>query len=147
MNHSYSYNAYSYKQGINLAPINGSQYSLWASTSFKFWKNASLEINGWFNSKGVQSQGLIYPVGMLNASLRKSFFKDKFTVSIAGNNLLNTMKWHWTVNNNNLQTDGSWQSLSRHVTITLSYLFGNKQSLKREDKGGNERLGGGGKGR
>ncbi len=144
MNHSYSYNVYSFKQGINLAPISGHQYSLWASTSFKFWKNASLEINGWFNSRGVQSQGLIYPVGMLNASIRKSFFKDKFTVSIAGNNLLNTMKWHWTVNNTNLQTDGSWQSLSRHVTITLSYLFGSKQGLKRNDKGENERLGGGG---
>ncbi len=143
MNHSYSYSSYSYKEGVNLRPIAGHTYNLWLSTNFKFWKNMVFEINGWFNSGGVQPQGISKPAGMLNMSLKKSFFKDHFTVSVSAQNVINTMKWRWTVSNTNLETEGSWQALNRAVFINLSYRFGSKKVTERDVKG-NERLGGGG---
>jgi hypothetical protein len=143
MNHNYSFNYYSYAAGINRQPISGHSYNLWMSTSFKFWKNTVFEINGWFNTGGVQSQGQGFPVGVINASIKKTFLKDKLTVSIAGNNLAETMKWRWTISNTNLDATGSWQSLNRVVMLTIGYQFGTKPQQRRE-KEGNDRLGGGG---
>jgi hypothetical protein len=146
MSHAYVYCYFGYKQGINTAPISGHSYRLWASTDFKFWKNAVIEIGGWFNSRGVQSQGTVYAIGGLHASIKKSFFKDRLTVSIAGQNLLNTVKWHWTVNNTNLSTDGTWSERNRTVMINISYRFGtNKNALERKERDGNDRLSDGGK--
>lgn len=142
MNHSYNYSHYSYAPGINIRPIGGHNYNLWMSTTFKFWKNTVFEINGWFNTGGVSSQGKSLPVGVINASIKKTFLKDKLSVSIAGNNLAESMKWRWNVSNTNLETNGSWQSMNRVVMITIGYQFGKKQ--QRRDKEGNDRLGGGG---
>ena len=144
MNHGYNYSYYSYAAGVNTKPIAGHQYNLWMSTSFTFWKNTVLDINGWFNTGGVQSQGRSLPVGVINASIKKSFLKDnKLSVSIAARNIAQSMKWRWTVDNTNLQTEGSWQGLDRVVMFTLSYRFGGK-APQRQEKQGNDRLGGGG---
>ncbi|HLP18867.1 MAG TPA: outer membrane beta-barrel protein [Chitinophagales bacterium] len=143
MNHSYNYSYYSYARGINVTPIGGHNYNLWMSTNFKFWKNTVFEINGWFNTGGVQSQGKSLPVGVINASIKKTFLKDKLTVSIAGNNLAESMKWRWTVSNTNLSTAGSWHGLNRVVMLTIGYQFGAKTQPRRE-KEKNDRLGGGG---
>jgi outer membrane receptor protein involved in Fe transport len=146
MNHSYNYSYYSYAPGINVKPIGGHNYNLWMSTNFKFWKNTVLEINGWFNSGGVNPQGTSQPVGVINASIKKTFLKDKLSVSIAGNNLAESMRWRWKVHNTNLDTNGSWQSFNRVVMITIGYQFGSKPQ-QRPAKEGNDRLGGGGGGR
>lgn len=144
MNHGYNYSYYSYAAGVNTKPISGHQYNLWASTSFKFWKNTVLDINGWFNTGGVQSQGKSLPVGVINASIKKSFLKDnQLSVSIAARNIAQSMKWRWTVDNTNLKTVGSWQGLDRVVMLTISYRFGGK-APQRKEKEGNDRLGGGG---
>lgn len=148
MNHSYSYNHFDYKAGINSGSLSGSRYNLWLSTNVKFWKNTVFEINGWFNSGGVESQGSSKPVGVLNASIKKSFLKDHLTVAISGQNLLNTMKWQWSVTNAGLQTQGSWHNLNRFVFVTLSYRFGsNSKALERKEKEADSRLSGGGNGR
>lgn len=144
MNHSYNYSHYSYAAGINTKPIAGHQYNLWGATSFKFWKNTVLDINGWFNTGGVGSQGKSLPVGVINASIKKSFLKDnQLSVSIAARNIAQSMKWRWTVDNTNLKTQGSWQGLDRVVMLTISYRFGGK-APQRQEKQGNDRLGGGG---
>jgi hypothetical protein len=147
LNNTYSYTYFGFKQGLNTAPVAGSMYNLWASTSFKFWKNMVLEVNGWYNTRGVQCQGVIKALGTLNISVKKSFFKDRFTISISGQNLLESMKWAWTVNNANLYNVGSWQSYNRAVVLGLSYRFGSSTPVERKDKEGNDRLDGGGKGR
>jgi hypothetical protein len=144
MNHSYNYSYYSYAPGINTKPISGNQYNLWMATSFKFWNNTVFEINGWFNTGGIQAQGKSLPVGVINASIKKSFLKDnKLSFSIAARNIAQSMKWRWTVDNTNLQTEGSWQGLDRVVMLTASYNFGGK-APQRQEKQGNDRLGGGG---
>ncbi|HWB64175.1 MAG TPA: outer membrane beta-barrel protein [Chitinophagales bacterium] len=141
MSHTYSYAYYAFKQGVNTSALQGSSYNLWASTSFKFWKNCVLQIGGWFNSRSVGQQGYTLPVGMLNASIKKSFFKEHLTVSVAGNNLINSMKFRWNINNSNLHDEGSWQEYNRVVMISLTYNFGsNKPAIPRKEKEGNERL-------
>ncbi|MDB5284911.1 MAG: outer rane beta-barrel protein, partial [Bacteroidota bacterium] len=148
LNHAYTYSYYGFKEGLNTAPISGHSYMLWMNTSFTFWKKTVIEISGWFNSGGVQPQGTTKLSGVLNASIKKSFFKDRLTISVAGHNLLQTMHWHWTVNNSGIQTNGSWQSFERNVMFTLTYRFGsNAQAQQRREKESNDRLGGDGKAR
>lgn len=144
-NHVVSYNHYDYQKGLNKSAVQGVSYNIWASTVFKFWKNTTLDINGWYNVGGVSFQGRSKGVGVLNASIKKAFLKDKLNVAISGNNVLQTMKWRWNTVNSNLETQGSWQSYDRSVFVSITYLFGkNINTLKRSDDKSNSRLSGGG---
>lgn len=145
MSNAYNYQNYSAKSGINNGKKVGHQYSLWLNTTFKFWKTASLEIGGWMNTGGVFAQGRGFPAGMLNVGLKKSFLKNKLSVTVSGKNLLNTMNFRWTVENDPLNTTGRWQVLNRTVFVTLSYTFGSSKKYERKENEGNSRLSGGGK--
>ena len=107
-----------------------------------------IEVGGWFNSAGVQAQGIIKNIGGLHASIRKSFFRDRFVASIAAQDILNTLAWRWTVNSPTLIDQGSWKLYDRMVMLTLTYKFGgNKPASQRQDRETNDRLNGGGPGR
>jgi hypothetical protein len=147
MNHTYVYNYYAFKAGINTGPIAGSSYNLWLDTDFKFWKNAVIQVGGWFNSRSVNQQGLQAPIGGLHASIKKSFLKDRLTASIAAQNILQSIKWQWTLNTGNLYTAGSWQEFDRMLMFTLAWHFGSGNSPLHKEKDNNDRLGGGGGGR
>ncbi|MBS1594152.1 MAG: outer membrane beta-barrel protein [Bacteroidetes bacterium] len=145
MNHYVAWQKFDYKAGINTGPVTGAWYNLWTSMDFKFWKNTIFNINGWFNSGDVSPQGRSKPCGAMNASIKKSFLKDRLTVSIVGQNILNTMKFGWYVNTANLHTNGTWQNYNRAVYITLTYRFGkDTKPIQRRDIEENSRLGGGG---
>lgn len=147
-NHNLMYSYYSFLEGYNRAPMQGLSYNLWASNVFRFWKTMSIDINGWFNVGGVSFQGRSKAVGVLNASIRKSFLKDNnLVVAITGNNILQTMKWRWNTSNTNMETVGSWQSYNRTVNLNITYIFGNKNALRRQDDKSNSRLEGGGSGK
>jgi hypothetical protein len=108
----------------------------------------SLDINGWFNVGGVSFQGRSKAVGVLNAAIRKSFLKENnLVVAITGNNILQAMKWRWNTSNTNMETVGSWQSYNRTVNLNITYIFGNKNALRRQDDKSNTRLEGGGSGK
>jgi outer membrane receptor protein involved in Fe transport len=104
----------------------------------------ALDFNGWFNSHGVNAQGVSLPIGVINASLKKSFLKKKqLTVSLAANNMLNTMEWRWINNTPGLETQGSWQNFNRTLMITLTYKFGsNEKPNEKKEMEENEQLGG-----
>ncbi|MFN8310948.1 MAG: TonB-dependent receptor [Chitinophagales bacterium] len=145
LNNIYMLQHFDFKEGVNTGPVTGSAYQLWGDVNFKFWKNTVLDINGLVNTGEAFIQGRTKPWGMLNASIRKSFFKDHFTVALSGQNLLDTEKWAWYVNNTSLHTEGSWKNINRTVFLTLTYTFGkNKNALKRKNLEQNERLNGGG---
>ena len=148
MNHFIGWQKFDYTPNVNTGTIIGTYYNLWMSTDFKFWKTAVFNINGWYNTGDLFPQGKSRPVGMLNASIKKSFLKDKLTVSIAAQNILNTMKFAWYVNNTDLHTNGSWQNYNRTATFTISYRFGSENAINRKNLKTDSRLnGGGGKGK
>jgi hypothetical protein len=135
-NVSYAY--YGFAPGINIGSVSGATNNLWGLLRFKFWKNTSLDVSGWYNTEHVNPSGTNLPVGALYASIRKTFLKDKLTVSLAGNDILNSMKWRWTTDNPGIQTMGSWHGDNRYVTLTFSYRFNlhypEEQKQKEEDE-------------
>lgn len=144
MNHFVAWQKFDYKQGVNTGPVSGTYYNLWMSTDFKFWKNMVFNINGWFNTGDFFPQGQSKPCGAMNASIKKSFLKDKLTVTVLAQNLLNTMKFQWYVNTAGLHTIGSWQNYNRAVVFTIAYRFGSENKVNRRELEENSRLGGGG---
>lgn len=142
MNHNFTYQHFAYKAGINTGALRGSAYNLWMATSFRFWKNTTLELNGWINTGGVMSQGRSLPVGVINASIKKTFLDDKLSVSIAARNIAQSMKWRWEIDNTGLQNQGSWHNIDRVVMFTVSYQLGGK--IMQRQSQDNDRLGGGG---
>ena len=132
-----SYTFYGFTPGVNLNPISGTTDNLWGLLRFKFWKNTTFEVSGWYNTHNVNPSGTNLPVGAMFASLKKTFLKDQLTVSIAGNDLVNSMKWRWTNENPGLQSTGSWQGNNRYVTVTISYRFSlhsNEEKKPKEDE-------------
>lgn len=148
MNHYVAWQKFDYKQDLNTGAVSGAWYNLWTSMDFKFWKGTVFNINGWMNTGDVSPQGRSLICGAMNTSIKKSFLKDRLTVSLIGQNILNTMKFRWYVNNSNLHTQGSWQNFNRSVYINLTYRFGkDTKPIQRRDIEGNSRLGGGGGGK
>ena len=150
MNHYVAWQKFDYKKDVNTGPVTGTYYNLWGSTEFKFWKNMVFNVNGWFNTGDVFPQGRSKVCGVVNASIKKDFLKDKLSVSILAQNILNTMKFQWYVNNTSLHTNGSWTNYNRAVVVTLTYRFGkDTKPINRKDVEENSRLGegGGGKGK
>ena len=138
--YNYSYTYYGFTEGVNLNPIAGGTHNFWGSLRFKFWKNATFEVSGWYNTYSVKPQGANLPVGAMYASIKKSFLKDHLTVSLAGNDILNSMKWRWTEENAGVSSTGSWQGTNRYLMITISYRFGSHDLEERKQKEENERL-------
>ena len=104
-----------------------------------------IEVNGWFNTRAPNSAGYVLPVGVINASIKKSFLKDHLTASISANNILNSMKWRWNVAHFDESQVGSWQEINRVFMFTLTYKFGSGNgNSEHKTKEGNDRLGGGG---
>ena len=138
--YNYSYTYYGFTEGINVNPLSGGSHNFWGSLRFKFWKNAMLEVSGWYNTRSVKPQGANLAVGAMYASIKKSFLKDHLTVSLAANDILNTMKWRWTEDNTGVSSYGSWQGTNRYLMITISYRFGSHDLEERKLKEENERL-------
>jgi outer membrane receptor protein involved in Fe transport len=133
-----SYTYYGFAPGVNLNPVSGATNNFWGLLRFKFWTNTTFEISGWYNTHNVNPSGTSLPVGALFASIKKTFLKDQLSVSISGNDLLNSMKWRWTNDNPGIQTTGSWQGNNRYATVTISYRFSlhnaEEQKKKEEDE-------------
>ncbi|MDB5281389.1 MAG: TonB-dependent receptor [Bacteroidota bacterium] len=145
MSPGYGHHWYSYVYNNTLLKSGGDEFSLWGSTTFRFWKNASLQLWGWGNSGFLGAQSKTQPVGNLTVTLRKKFFKDHLTIAISCRDVLNTMTWTTHTFNPVLDERNVWKSESRVGYLTLTYQFG-KQSFSpdQKTKGKSSRIGGGG---
>jgi iron complex outermembrane receptor protein len=140
MSHSFNYNYYAYAPGLNTSSFTGANYGFWTNMDFKFWKNTTLEIGSWAVTKQVQVQGTQTSMGVLWASIKKSFLKDQLTASIAAQDILQTLKNSSVITTPGLYAARTWQYYDRCVTFTISYRFGSDQIKERKEKQANERL-------
>jgi len=96
----------------------------------------SLQGTGNYNSKRLMAQGYREPNYSVDLGLRKSFLKDKLTLSINARDLLDSRRFRTITSG-----DGFWQDSEnwrggRRVGFTLTYNFGNMN--KKKDKSRSE---------
>jgi len=133
----YSYHWYNFTQNGMPTHTQGVEAGFWGNTTFKFWKNASFQLNGWGNTGWVEAQKRTKPVGNITATIRKKFFKDKFTVSLSCRDVFFIQKWRSTTVTDQLYVSSQYASETRVGYLTLSYQFG-KTTFTPEAEGSEE---------
>jgi hypothetical protein len=100
--------------------------------TFKIDKRSVISINGFFRLKGQQGFYELGSFGALNANINRKFLKDKLVVTLSMNDIFETNKNNFTINQGSIHASGLRRADTRRVGINIRYNFGMK---KKEDNG------------
>jgi outer membrane receptor protein involved in Fe transport len=101
------------------------------SSQFTFKKGWSAEVNGWFNSKNIESSaGIRYPMGMFSVGGGKKVLKDKGTVRLNLRDPFYLLHYQSHVELNKGITDIRSYWDNRRVILTLMYNFGKTANMQ-----------------
>lgn len=94
------------------------------NNQFKFNKGWSAELSGWYRTKGVEGQIAIKALGQLNAGVQKQVIKNKGTLKLSVNDILNSRNPKGDINFQNTEARFRQYGDNRVATISFSYRFG-----------------------
>lgn len=94
------------------------------NNQFKFNKGWSAELSGWYQTKGVEGQIAIKALGQMNAGVQKQVIKNKGTVKLSINDILNSRNAKGDINFQNTEAKFRQYGDNRVATISFSYRFG-----------------------
>ena len=134
MNNYLSANAYvnSYAAtNPEFVPLTQETFGFYARSSITLPHGFTGEVSGWYSSPSVW--GGTYrtrSMGSLNLALERKVLADQLTVRVAVNDVLFTSPWEGVTEFGELFIEGTGGGDSRHVTLSLSYRFGNDKVEK-----------------
>lgn len=103
------------------------------SNNFKIDDNFFIELNGNYFAKSFYSVYDLYPQGVINLSLRNSFFKNKLNANLYFNDLFNIKRIRMNVNEIDFNREIENRFATRSVSLRLSYNFSKgKKNTNRE---------------
>jgi iron complex outermembrane recepter protein len=117
--------------------VDATNFTVNVSNQFTFKKGWSAELSGFYRTKGIEAQILIFPLGQLNAGVQKQVLKNKGTIKLNVRDMFRTMRPHGEINIQS--TDASFNQTrdSRVVTLSLAYRFGKPlKGVKSRKSGG-----------
>ena len=119
-----NYNKFSgmlYGENVN---VEATTLLLNLNNQFTFSKGWSGEISGFYRTKGVEGQVIIYSMGQASAALSKKLLNDKASLKLGIRDLFYTMQPKGYINFQ--QTEATFQNKrdSRQVSLTFTYRFG-----------------------
>ena len=92
------------------------------------WSASTTEYSGFLQRKGCFA---------LSASLRKSFAKDRWVITLRGTDLLKTVKEKWTMYGIHIVANKDCYDFSRQVSLTVTYNFNSTRSKYKGTGAGN----------
>lgn len=119
-----NYNRYSgilYGQNIN---VDATTLLLNANNQFSFSKGWGGEISGFYQTKSLEGQVVLQPLGQASAALSKKILKDKGSLKLAIRDIFYSMKPHGYINFQQTEATFSNHRDSRQVALTFTYNFG-----------------------
>ncbi len=121
---NFNYNHYS---GIlNKEPLNieATNFLVNLNNQFKFGKGWSAELSGFYRTKGIEGQLILFPFGQVSAGVSKKVIKEKGTVKLSARDIFYTQKIKGNISFQ--QTDVTfWQNRdSRVVNLSFTFRFG-----------------------
>ncbi len=98
------------------------------NNQFSFSKSWSAELSGWYRSKGIEGQIIIFPMGAVTAGIAKQVAKNKGTLKLSIRDAFYTQPARGTINFQT--TEATFRSAwdSRQLNLSFSYRFGKKTS-------------------
>jgi hypothetical protein len=120
--------------------VDATTLTLNVNNQFSFSHGWSAELSGWYRTKGVEGQIVIYSLGQATAAVSKKLLQDKASIKLGIRDFLYTNKPHGYLNFQ--QTEATFQNYrdSRQVSVTFSYRFGKplKVPARRRTSGAGE---------
>jgi len=131
-----SANVYNYSiEGEILSPtadVSSLKTDFRLNTTFTVKQNTRIQLTGFYNAPTITSQGLRSEIFGMNAAINQNFFDNKLTATISGRNILNTMKFEFYSETENMRTDFNFNMEYPVVIFSLSYKINNYKQ-RRED--------------
>jgi iron complex outermembrane receptor protein len=128
-----------FKGVVNNDPVNIDATTFLGNVSnqFKFKKGWSAEVSGFYRTRGVEGQIQIRSLGQLTAAVQKQVLKNKATVKLSMNDILNTRNPRGEINFQNTEAKFRQYSDNRIATISFTYRFGKPiKGLQKRKTGG-----------
>jgi len=120
--------------------VDATTLTLNVNNQFTFSHGWSAELSGWYRTKGVEGQIVIYSLGQATAAVSKKLLQDKASIKLGVRDFLYTNKPHGYLNFQ--QTEATFHNNrdSRQVSMTFSYRFGKplKVPVRRRTNGAGE---------
>lgn len=131
-----SYNQYRGLLYSNSSTSSGSNYIININNQFKFNKEWSAELSGFYRTKGIEGQITIDPLSQVNAGVQKEILKQKGSIKLTIRDAFFTMVQNGKINI--LNTDASFHQYndSRVLTLNFTYRFGKPMKAIQKRKTG-----------
>ena len=94
------------------------------NSQFKFNKDWSAELSGYYRTKTTFGQGIYLPVWRLNTSVQKKVFNGKGAFTLSGMDLLHSWKIRRDIMVDNAEIISSNSNDTRQVNLAFTYRFG-----------------------
>lgn len=120
--------------------IDGTTLLFNGSNQFKFKKDWSAELSGWYRTTGVEGVFIIRPLGQVSAAVGKQIMKGKGTLKLSVRDIFYTNQAHGSVKYSNIDAQFTNTRDSRVVNINFTYRFGKptSQAPKRKTGGSSD---------
>lgn len=99
-------------------------WTLFTYHSLKLDKRSQFSLHGFVRFKGQQGFYELGTFGSLNTSINRQFFKQKLTVTLSANDLLNTNKNDFTINQGSINAYGMREADTQRFGLNVRYNFG-----------------------
>lgn len=90
-------------------------------------------MNGFVRFKGQQGFYELSSFGALNANLNRKFLKEKLVVTVSINDIFETNKNNFTINQGSVHASGLRRADTRRAGINIRYNFG----VRKKEENGN----------
>ena len=111
--------------GFGIDEVKFTTGNIYAEQNVKLGKGWSLQLSGWYNTKGYWGTMESRAQGMMDFGVKKSFDEGKGQLRLRFGDLLNTAGWggvNALTPNLYMKAAGTWEA--RTVTVGVSYRFG-----------------------
>ncbi|HRR09151.1 MAG TPA: TonB-dependent receptor [Rhodothermales bacterium] len=102
-------------------------WSFFTFHMLKLDKYTSLTLNGFMQVNGQQQFYELENFGALNIGITRKFLKDKLNMALRINDILNTQKNHFNLNQGTIQASGFRSGDTRRIGLNIRYNFGFRQ--------------------
>ncbi|MGH2643931.1 MAG: outer membrane beta-barrel family protein, partial [Chitinophagaceae bacterium] len=114
------YDGYALNKGFN-------SFMLYTQQNFILSNGWKGELSGMYRSKNIMGPMVMYPMGMISAGISKSLMKDKATLKLNVQDILQTMHFKGDINFGDLHGATEFHLLDRAANLTFTWNFGNEK--------------------
>jgi outer membrane receptor protein involved in Fe transport len=104
------------------------------NNQFKFGKGWSAELSGFYRTKGIEGQIMLYPFGQLSTGVAKNILKDKATIKLNARDILYTQKIKGEINFQQTEATFNQHRDSRVVNLSFVWRFGKQMQNAQQNR-------------